>query len=130
MKMKKSIFILLLVCLFSLPCFCGEVSEALQHEIMSLKELEQNYNQLQNDYEAQTKELNNSRMASTKLSTDLEILTTNCERITADFEKLSQDYKSLQTKLNVLKIGCITLGITTAVAVPLLIWSFNNRRDK
>ena len=130
MKMKKSIFISLLVCLLSLPCFCGEVSEALQHEITNLKELEQNYNQLQNDYEAQTKELNSLKMDLPKLEMDLTVSTEALERITQDFTQLSKDYKSLQTKSNILKIGCITLGITTAVAVPLLIWSFNNRKKE
>lgn len=127
MKMKKSILLLLLFCLFSFPCISGEVSKALKDEILRLEELEQNYRTLESAYETQTIELNNSRTASTKLSTDLEILTANCERIMVDFEKLSQDYKSLQTKSNILKIGCITLGITTAVAVPLLIWSFNRK---
>ena len=129
MKMKKSIFISLLVCLFSLPCFSGEVSEALQHEITNLKELEQNYNQLQNDYEAQTKELNSLKADLPKLEMDLIISTEALERITQDFTQLSKDYKSLQTKSNILKIGCITLGITTAVAVPLLIWSFNRKKE-
>lgn len=129
MKMKKSIFMSLLVCLFSLPCFCGEVSEALQHEITNLKELEQNYNQLQNAYEAQTKELNSSRADLNKLQMDLTVSTEALERITQDFTQLSKDYKSLQTKSNILKIGCITLGITTAVAVPLLIWSFNRKKE-
>lgn len=127
--MKKSIFILLLLWLFSVPCFSGEVSEALQQEITNLKELEQNYSQLQNDYEAQTIELNNLKTDLPKLEMDLTISTEALERITEDFTQLSKDYKALQRKSNFLKIGCITLGITTAVAVPLLIWSFNRKKE-
>lgn len=114
----------------SSSCFCGEVSDALNQEIANLEELEQSYRQLQNDYEAQTNELNSLRLSLPTLQMDLEISTANCERITADFEQLSKDYKALQRKSNFLKIGCITFGITTAVAVPLLIWSFNNRKKE
>lgn len=124
---KRSILFVLFWLLFSLPCFSGEVSDALNQEITNLKELEQNYNQLQNDYEAQTQELNNLKTDLPKLEMDLTISTEALERITQDFTQLSKDYKSLQTKSNFLKIGCITFGVTTAVAIPLLIWSLNNR---
>lgn len=127
MNKKGILLLVLLFCLFSLPCFSGEVSEALQQEITNLKELEQSYNQLQNGYEAQTIELNSSRADLNKLQTDLTISTEALERITEDFTQLSKDYKTLQTKSNFLKIGCITFGITTAVAIPLLIWSLNNK---
>lgn len=127
--MKKSIFTLLLLCLLSSSCFCGEVSEALQHEITNLEELEQSYRQLQNDYEAQTNELNSLKKDLPKLEMDLTLSTDALNRITTDFTQLSKDYKALQRKSNFLKIGCITFGITTAVAVPLLIWSFNRKKE-
>lgn len=129
MNKKRTFMLLLLLFCLLFRCFGGTISDTLNQEITNLKELEQNYNQLQNDYEAQTKELNNLKVDLPKLEMDLAISTEALERITQDFTQLSKDYKSLQTKSNILKIGCITLGITTAVAVPLLIWSFNRKKE-
>ena len=127
MNKKRTFMLLLLLFCLLFRCFGGTISDALNQEIMNLEELEQSYLKLQNDYEMQTQELNNLRMDLPTLQMDLEISTKSLQKIEANYIALLKDYESLQTKSNILKIGCITLGITTAVTVPLLIWSFNRK---
>ncbi len=105
------------------------------NQINDLKTLESSYSQLQTDYEEQKKEIESLKIDLKDIQSlcqtqqiDLESSTKSLEKITVDYTALLNNCKSLQRKSKLLKIGCVTLTVTVAVTVPLLIYMLTREK--